>query len=81
VSRTRSDLVSWRNGNTPWADVTNQRCRYVRYWAGEAELHDLRPDSFAPDSRHRDPSLQALKAALAGRMRAWLGLAIVLIVT
>ncbi len=59
----------------------NQRCRYVRYWAGEAELHDLRPDSFAPDSRRRDPSLQALKASFVERTRARLGLAIVLTVT
>lgn len=72
--------ASSRNGNALWAGVTNQRWKYVRYWTGEEELYDLRADPFELNSRHRDPSLQTLKASFAERTRAQLGLAIVPVV-
>ncbi|HET7203188.1 MAG TPA: sulfatase-like hydrolase/transferase [Steroidobacteraceae bacterium] len=65
------------NGNAIWAGVVNQRWKYVRYWTGEEELYDLQSDPYELQSRHADASLETLKAGLAARTDAQLGLAIV----
>ena len=78
----RSDLFvemsnSTLNGNALWAGVVNNRWKYVRYWTGEEELYDLQNDPYELQSRHADASLETLKAGLAAKTDARLGLAIV----
>jgi N-acetylglucosamine-6-sulfatase len=65
------------NGNALWAGVVTPRWKYVRYWTGEEELYDLQNDPYELKSRHADASLETLKASLAARTDARLGLAIV----
>ena len=65
------------NGNALWAGIVTPRWKYVRYWTGEEELYDLQNDPYELQSRHADASLETLKASLAARTDARLGLAIV----
>ena len=64
------------NGNALWAGIVTPRWKYVRYWTGEEELYDLQNDPYELQSRHADASLETLKASLAARTDARLGLAI-----
>ena len=59
-----------------WAGVRDGRWKYVRYWNGEEELYDLNADPYELSSRHKDPTLSALKASLLTRTQQQLGLAI-----
>ena len=59
-----------------WAGVRDGRWKYVRYWNGEEELYDLNADPYELTSRHKDSTLNTLKASLLARTQQQLGLAI-----
>ena len=63
--------------NAIWAGIRDERWKYARYWNGEEELYDLVNDPYELNSRHKDPSLAALKNSMWVRTQQQLGLAIV----
>lgn len=60
-----------------WAGVRDGRWKYVRYANGDEELYDLNADPYELASRHKDPTLSALKSSLLTRTQQQLGLGIV----
>jgi N-acetylglucosamine-6-sulfatase len=53
-----------------FSGVRTSSAVYVRYTTGEEELYDLAHDPYQLESAHADPSMQALKAAMAARLAA-----------
>jgi len=78
----RTDFFFEKTSSAPgpsaiWAGVRDGRWKYVSYANGDEELYDLNADPFELTSRHKDPTLSALKSSLRARTQQQLGLGIV----